>query len=97
MLAFKTALMANITAMFTGKPKRYMNHIGGVMVRVLVSSAVNRGFDPQSGQTKDYKLGICCSFAKHAALKRKSKDWWARNQNNMYEWRDMSTLRLLFQ
>jgi hypothetical protein len=45
MLAFKTALMANNTAMFTGKPKRYMNHIGGIMVRVLVSSAVNRGFD----------------------------------------------------
>jgi hypothetical protein len=36
------------------------NHrIGGVMVCVLASSAVDRGFEPQSGQTKDYKIGIC--------------------------------------
>jgi hypothetical protein len=37
-----------------------MNHIGGVMDSVLASSAVNRGFEPRSGQTKDYKIGICC-------------------------------------
>ena len=30
------------------------NRIGGVMVRVLASSAVDRGFEPLSGQTKDY-------------------------------------------
>jgi hypothetical protein len=28
---------------------------------------------------------------------RKSKDWLARNQNNVSEWSDMSTHRLLFQ
>ena len=39
--------------------------IGGVMVSVLASSAVDRGLDPRSGQTKDYKIGICCFFAKH--------------------------------
>jgi hypothetical protein len=27
---------------------------------------------------------------------RKSKDWLARNQNNVSEWSDMSTLGLLF-
>jgi hypothetical protein len=37
------------------------------MVSVLVSSAVDRGFEPQSGQTKDYKISICCFSAKHAA------------------------------
>jgi hypothetical protein len=57
--------------------------IGGVMVSVLASSAVDRGFDPLSGQTKDYEIGICCFSAKHAALKRKSKDWLARNQDNV--------------
>jgi hypothetical protein len=36
-------------------------------------------------------------FAKHAALRRKSKDWLARNQNNVSEWSDMSTRGLLFQ
>ena len=33
------------------------NHIGGVMVSVLVgASAVDRGFDPGLGQTKNYKM-----------------------------------------
>jgi hypothetical protein len=49
--------------------------IGGVMVSVLALSAVDRGFEPWSGQTKDYKIGICCYPAKHATLRRKSKDW----------------------
>jgi hypothetical protein len=34
-------------------------HIGGVMVSMVASSAVGRGFEPWSGQTKDYKIGIC--------------------------------------
>ena len=67
------------------------------MVSVLASSAVDRGFEPLSGQTKDYKIGICCFSPKHAALNRKSKDWLARNQNNVSEWSDMSTHGLLFQ
>jgi hypothetical protein len=69
----------------------------GVMVGVLASSAVDRGFEPRSGQTKDYKIGICCFSTKHAALRRKSKDWLARNLNNVSEWSDMSTRELLFQ
>jgi hypothetical protein len=48
------------------------------------------------GQTKDYKIGISCFSAKHAALRRKSKDWLARNQNNISEWGDASTQELLF-
>jgi hypothetical protein len=67
------------------------------MVSMLASSAVDCGFEPWSGQTKDYKIGICCFSTKHTALRRKSKDWLARNQNNVSEWNDMSTCRLLFQ
>ena len=63
----------------------------------LASSAVDCGFKPRSGQTKDYKIGYCCFSSKHAALRRKSKDWLARNQNNVSEWSDMSTSGLLFQ
>jgi hypothetical protein len=55
------------------------------MVSVLTSNAVDRWIEPRLGQTKDYKIGICCFFAKHAALRRKSKDWLARNQNNVSE------------
>ena len=67
------------------------------MVNVLASSAVNRGFEPRSGQTKDYKNGMCCFSAKHVALRKKSKDWLARNQNNVSEWSDMFSRGLLFQ
>jgi hypothetical protein len=68
-----------------------------VMVSVLASSAVHRGFEPRFGQTKDYKLVICFLSAKHAALRRKSKDCLARNQDIVSEWSDMSTNGLLFQ
>jgi hypothetical protein len=53
------------------------------MVSVLASSTVDRGFEPRLGKTEDYKNGICCFFAKHAALRRKNKDWLARNQDNV--------------
>ena len=73
-----------------------MDCISGIMVSMLASSAVDRGFKPRLGQTKDDKIGICCFSANHAALRRKSKDWLAWNQNNMSEWSAMSTRGLLF-
>jgi hypothetical protein len=39
------------------------------------------------------KIGICCFSAKNASLRGKSKDWLTRNQNNVSEWSDISTLR----
>ena len=63
------------------------------VVSLLTLSAVDHGFEPWSCQTKDYKIGICCFSAEHAALRSKSKDWSARNQNN--EWSDMSVRRLV--
>ena len=74
-----------------------INRISGMMVSVLTSSAVDRGFKSHSGQPKDYKIGICFFSTKHAALRRKSKDWLARNQNNVSEWSHMSTCGLLLQ
>ena len=41
--------------------------IGGVMVSVVGSSEVDRGFEPWSGQTKDYKISICSFSTNHAA------------------------------
>ena len=55
---------------------------------MLASIAVDRGYEPRLGQTKDYKICICCYSAKHAALRRKSKDWLAQNQDNVSEWAD---------
>jgi hypothetical protein len=56
------------------------NRIGGVMVNILASSAADIELESWSGQTKDYKIGICCFSAMHAALSRKNKDWLAQNQ-----------------
>ena len=67
------------------------------MISVLASSAVDGGFEPRSGHNKDLKIGICCFSAKHAALRRMSKDWLARNQINVSEWCEMSTRELLCQ
>ena len=61
---------------FIANPKMTIapvNRICGVMVSMLASSVVDRGLEPLSGQTKDYKIGICCFSAKHAALRRKSR------------------------
>ena len=73
------------------------NRIGGVMASALASSAVDRLFEPLSGQTKDYTIGMCCFSAKHTALRRKNKDWLARIHDNVSEWGDMTIHRLLFQ
>ena len=67
------------------------------MLSLLASNAVYREFEPQSGQTKDNKIGICCFSAKHAALRRKSKEWLAQNRDYVSEWSDMVTSGLLFQ
>ena len=66
------------------------------MVSKLVSSAIDHGFETRSGLTKDYEIGICCFSAKHAALRRKSKYRLARNQDNVFEWGDMTICGLLF-
>jgi hypothetical protein len=67
------------------------------MVSVLAASAVDRGFEPRTGQTKDYATNMCCFSTKHAALRRKNKDWLAANQDNVPGWSDMSIHGLLFQ
>jgi hypothetical protein len=52
---------------------------------MLASSAVDHEFEPQSGQTKDYEIDICCFSAKKAALKRWSKEWLALNHHHLIE------------
>ena len=50
-----------------------------------------------SGQTNDYKIGICCFSTKRAVIRNKSKDWLARNQVNVFDSNNMSTRGLLLQ
>jgi len=67
------------------------------MVSLLAISVVDRAFESRSGQINDYDIGIWCLSAKHVVLRRKNKDWLARNQNNVSTWGDMSIRGLLFQ
>jgi len=48
--------------------------LGGVMIGMLASSAVDHGFNPGSGQNKDYEIGISCLSSEHAVLRKKNKD-----------------------
>jgi len=59
------------------------------MVCILASSFVDRGFEPQSVQTKDYEIDIYCFSAKHATLRSMRHDWLARNHDIVQEWSDM--------
>ena len=54
-------------SIFTTNQQQYgllscMNHI----VSMLVSCVLDRGFETQSGKTKDYIISICCFSAKQA-------------------------------
>jgi len=53
-----------------------VNLFSDVMVSVLSSSVVDRGSQPRLGQTKDYKIGICCFSIQHVALRSTSKTDW---------------------
>jgi hypothetical protein len=48
-------------------------------------------------KSKPKKLACVASSIKHAAFRRKSKEWLARNQADVSEWCDMFTRGLLFQ
>ena len=51
-----------------------LTSIGVVVVSVVVASAVGRGFEPLSGQTTNYKIGIYSFSVIHTALRRKNKE-----------------------
>jgi hypothetical protein len=70
-----------------------MKRTASLMYSVITSSVVDCEFEPRSDKTKDYKIGICRFSTKHAALRRKCKNWLARNQDNVS---DMSIRGMLF-
>ena len=82
---------------YTFKRNRWTIHIASVVLWLACSPRVDRGFEPQLGQTKDFKIDICCFSAERAALRSKSKDWLDRNQDNVSEWSDIFTRGLFFQ
>jgi hypothetical protein len=56
-----------------------VNRIGGVMVSVLALRDVDRGFEPRSGDTKDYKIGIFKLEGEVTSLSESSQgDFWEK-------------------
>ena len=64
------------------------------MVSLVASNAVDHGFEPRPGQTKDYKIGKYSFSAKHAEL---AKTGWLEIMIMCLEWGNMSISGLLFQ
>ena len=59
---------------------------------ITVEHNRNMGWSPGRIKSNTIKLVFVVSpLYKSTALRRKSKDWLARNQNNVSEWSDMST------
>ena len=55
-------IMNNIVTIYDAEhstQKYTLHRIGGEMVNMFASIVVNPGFEPRSGQTKDYTTGIC--------------------------------------
>ena len=71
--AVKGGLLSYCDKVYSRGNINQKHRIGDVMVSALASSAVDRGFEHRSGQTKDYTIGMCCFSAKYAALRRKSR------------------------
>ena len=65
LIKHKNAIMLELN---TPSTSIRLNRIGGVIVSMLASSAVNRGFESRSDQTKDFQIGIYCFSAKHTVL-----------------------------
>jgi len=77
--------------------KTLVKYIGGVIANVIALNMIGRGFESQSDQTKDYKIGICCFSAKHTTLRSNIKYYLTMNQENVFERSDMPFCGLLFQ
>ena len=77
------------TCLFTHALKVLTKLFKSIVSLVVIERGhvVDRWFESRSEQTRDYKMSICWLLAKNAALRWKSKDWLARNQNIVSEWR----------
>jgi hypothetical protein len=53
------------------------------MVSMFISSVVDRGFEPWSGQTKDKKRAFVATKLSTQHLEERA-DWLARNQDNIF-------------
>ena len=70
-------ILHSFIAYLKKKKKILIDQITATVVIVLASGVADHGFEPWSGQIKDYKIGIC--FFSIKVNTRKCKDWFTRN------------------
>jgi hypothetical protein len=56
--------------------------ISGIAIKTFFAQKRHYG----RSWVQDYKIGMFCFSTKYKALRRKSKDWLAQNQDNVSEW-----------
>ena len=94
----KSTIRAILTIVFMCHyGKTLVKYIGGVISNVIAFNMIGRDFENQSDQTKDYKIGVCCFFAKHTTLRSNIKYYLTLNQDNVFKRSDMPFCGLLFQ
>lgn len=75
-----------------------MSHSGGVMISMLISSAVDYGWACLDQVKSRTKIGICCLSSEYIAFRSKSKDWLGWNQDDIFRVeRHVYPLTVLFQ
>jgi hypothetical protein len=60
--------------------------IGGIMVCMPTSSAVDRASQTRLGQTKDYNIGTCCFSTRHTILWSRANNGLAGNHDMCQSW-----------
>ena len=66
------------------------NRIGGEIVSVLVSGVLDLGSSPGRVKLKTIKKVFVTSPLSSQHIRSRSKDWFTRNRNNVFERSDMS-------
>jgi hypothetical protein len=79
---YKTICFQTFQSQFLFENWLTLSRGGGVIVCLFVCSFIG-GSSPDRVKP-DYKICISRFYANHAAIRRKSKDWLARNQDNVF-------------
>ena len=80
-------------------------YLGSIEVKVTINRncisgelvSIRSWVQATEGQTKAYKIGICCFSTISKQDYGIRADWLARNQDNVSEWSSMSTFGLFCQ
>ena len=94
--AVKGGLLSYCDKVYSRGNINQKHRIGGVMVSVLASSAIDRGFEPRSGQPSTITLVFVASTKSTQHYGERAKTGWLGIRIMCPEWSDMSFRELFF-